>query len=440
MKTLGNRLISLTIFFVLITLSVGGCAAPTAAPTAVAPAPATAAPATVAPVATAAPATAAPAATAEPKTLLLGDIETLSGASSDNLKLAASGSYLAQQYINKHGGITINGEVYMVKIQLEDNKGTADGAQAAVTKLVQDDHIMFITGSGPPPLTAAIGTVSEPAGALYASLYNNGTKAEQNPDRKLTFVANPDSFAGQISAMTYLKQLHPEVKTIAYVLIDDGQIADNTPQVKASAEKLGLTIVGDIIGFAPPTVDFMPIAQQAVARGADAIMLGNGPTDYMGQMLKDVRTLGNTKPVFVCSMTPPQDIMKIAGPDASTNFFGHGISADVTIPDEPAITQEVIAMAVADPAIGRFDMMMVQGFDAVYTMVQAIQNAQSLDPQVVAAAWAKMDSIDTVIGPGKMGGLETYGINHSVYAQLPILRVENNVLSWGTWEPAVVLP
>ncbi len=440
MKTLGNRLISLTIFFVLITLSVGGCAAPTAAPTAVAPAPATAAPAAVAPVATAAPATAAPAATAEPKTLLLGDIETLSGASSDNLKLAASGSYLAQQYINKHGGITINGEVYMVKIQLEDNKGTADGAQAAVTKLVQDDHIMFITGSGPPPLTAAIGTVSEPAGALYASLYNNGTKAEQNPDRKLTFVANPDSFAGQISAMTYLKQLHPEVKTIAYVLIDDGQIADNTPQVKASAEKLGLTILGDIIGFAPPTVDFMPIAQQAVARGADAIMLGNGPTDYMGQMLKNVRTLGNTKPVFVCSMTPPQDIMKIAGPDASTNFFGHGISADVTIPDEPAITQEVIAMAVADPAIGRFDMMMVQGFDAVYTMVQAIQNAQSLDPQIVAAAWAKMDSIDTVIGPGKMGGLETYGINHSVYAQLPILRVENNVLSWGTWEPAVVLP
>jgi ABC-type branched-subunit amino acid transport system substrate-binding protein len=438
MKTLGNRLISLTIFFVLITLSVGGCAAPTTAPTAVAPAPTTVP--VVLPQATAAPATAAPAAPAEPKTLLIGDIETLTGASSDNLKLAASGSYLAQQYINKHGGITINGEVYMVKIQLEDNKGTADGAQAAVTKLVQDDHIMFITGSGPPPLTAAIGTVSEPAGALYASLYNNGTKAEQNPDRKLTFVANPDSFAGQISAMTYLKQIHPEVKTIAYVLIDDGQIADNTPQVKASAEKLGLTIVGDIIGFAPPTVDFMPIAQQAVARGADAIMLGNGPTDYMGQMLKNVRTLGNTKPVFVCSMTPPQDIMKIAGPDASTNFFGHGISADVTIPDEPAITQEVITMAVADPAIGRFDMMMVQGFDAVYTMVQAIQNAQSLDPKVVAAAWAKMDSIDTVLGPGKMGGLETYGINHSVYAQLPILRVEKNVLSWGTWEPAVVLP
>lgn len=436
MKTIANKVLSLTLLFVLITLGVYGCAAPTAAPTA-APAPATAAPAVVAP-ATAAPATAAPA--KAPKDLLIGDIETLSGASSDNLKLAASGTYLAQQYINKHGGITINGDVYMVKIMLEDNKGTADGAQAAANKLIQQDHVMFVTGSGPPPLTAAIGTVAEPAGILYVSLYNNGTKGEQNPDRKFTFVANPDSFAGQISAMTYLKQIHPEAKTIAYVLIDDGQIADNTPQVKASAEKLGLTIDGDIIGFAPPTVDFMPIAQQAFARNADAVMLGNGPTNYMGQMLKDLRQLGYTKPIFVCSMTPPQDIMKIAGAEASTNFFGHGISEAVTIPDAPAITQEVIDMAKADPQIGRFDMMMVQGFDSVYTLVQAIEKAQSLDPKVVADSWSKMTDINTVIGPGKMGGMDTYGINHSVYAQLPILRVENNILSWGTWEPIIVLP
>jgi hypothetical protein len=97
-------------------------------------------------------------------------------------------------------------------------------------------------------------------------------------------------------------------------------------------------------------------------------------------------------------------------------------------------------MAVADKDIGRFDMMMAQGFDAIYTMVQAIENAQSLDPAVVAAAWEKMTTINTIFGPGKMGGLETYGINHSVYTQLPILRLEDNVLSWGTWEKDVYMP
>ncbi len=96
MKILGMRLVSLTILFVMITLSVGGCASPTAAPTAVSQ---------------------NPVVTATPKSLVIGEIETLTGASSDNLKLAASGAYLAQQYINKHGGITINGEVYMLRNQ-----------------------------------------------------------------------------------------------------------------------------------------------------------------------------------------------------------------------------------------------------------------------------------------------------------------------------------
>ncbi len=413
MNNMSKGMLKLTIIFVLFAMILGACASPTAAPTAL--------PSDV-------------PATAAPKSLVIGEIETLTGASSDNLKLAASGAYLAQQYINNHGGIKINGETYMVDILLEDNKGTADGASAAATKLIQDEGVRFVTGSGPPPLTAAIGAVAEPAGVLYASIYNNGTPAEQNPDRKFTFIANPDSFAGQISAMTYLKEIHPEVKTIAYVLIDDGQIEANTPQVKKSAEALGLTIVGDIIGFAPPTVDFTPIAQKALETGADSVMLGNGPTDYMGQMLKNLRTMGFTGPIFVCSMTPPQDIMKIAGPEASTNFFGHGISEAVDVPNAPEITKEVIAMAVADPEIGRFDMMMAQGFDAIYTMVQAIEHAQSLDPAVVAKSWENTDDIGTVFGSGKMGGMETYGIKHSVYTQLPILRLENNTLSWGTWE------
>lgn len=421
-----------------MALLLGACSAPAATPTA-APAPAqptAAAPAgAAAPAPTAAAAAPASAPTAAPKTLRLGEVETLTGASSDNLKLAAGGSYLAKTYINNRGGITIDGQKYMVDITLEDNKGTADGASSAANKLINQDGIKFVTGSGPPPLTAAIGAVAEPAGVLYTSIYNNGTKDELNPSKKFTFVANSDSFAGQISAMTYLKKLHPEVKTIAYILIDDGQIKDNTPQVNASAQALGLQIKGDIIGFAPDTVDFTPIAQKAVQRGADAIMLGNGPTDYMGQILKQARTMGYTKPIFECSMTPPQDIIKIAGPDASTNFFGHGITADVVVPGELPITKEVIDMSKKE--FGEFDFMKAQGFNAIYTTVQAIQKAQSLDPKLVAATWEKMDTIDTLWGPGKMGGLKTYGINHSVYFdKIPIIRVEKNEISWGDWGQA----
>ncbi len=80
-------------------------------------------------------------------------------------------------------------------------------------KLIQDEDVSVrYRQRSTAPDQARIGAVAEPAGVLYASIYNNGTKAEQNPDRKFTFVANPDSFAGQISAMTYLKQIHSRGK------------------------------------------------------------------------------------------------------------------------------------------------------------------------------------------------------------------------------------
>ena len=92
--------------------------------------------------------------------------------------------------------------------------------------------------------------------------------------------------------MTYLKQKYPDVKTIAFILVNDGQIADNDPVVRATATKLGLTIKGDIVGFTPDTQDFTPIAQKAVAINADAIMIGNSITTWFGLSIKAIRALG----------------------------------------------------------------------------------------------------------------------------------------------------
>jgi hypothetical protein len=44
-----------------------------------------------------------------------------------------------------------------------------------------------------------------------------------------------------------------------------------------------------------------------------------------------------------------------------------------------------------------------------------------------------MDKIDTIFGPGKMGGLQTYGVNHNVYYKTPISVIKNGKVEFGTW-------
>jgi branched-chain amino acid transport system substrate-binding protein len=369
--------------------------------------------------------------TAAPQILTLGEIEPLTGMFGDIFKYVPQGEQLAKEYINNNGGITINGQKYNIDIITLDGKDSPDGATAAATDLVLDKKVKFIAGTGPAFMVPAIDAVTEPNGVLYTAVYQNGQKVEMGPNYPLKFVGSPCSFSGQLATMTYVKQKYPNVKTIAYILVNDGQIADNDPVVRATATKLGLTIQGDIVGFTPDTTDFTPIAQKAVALNADAIMIGNAITPWFALNIKAIRALGYTKPIFSCcdAFVLP-DIVGIAGADAE-GFFGPSIPSDPNIPNLPQIGKDVVKMANDKGWV--LNSMQVQGFSAVYSMIQAIQSAQSLDPKTVAAKWEKMTSINTIFGPGKMGGLQTYGVNHNVYYQTPISTVKNGQVVFDTW-------
>jgi branched-chain amino acid transport system substrate-binding protein len=373
--------------------------------------------------------TSAPAST-EAKVFTIGEIDAMTGMFADIMKYVPEGETLAKDYINNQGGFTVGGQKYTLAIELRDSKSTPEGATAAANELVFDKKVQFIAGTGPAFLTTAIDAVTEPAGVLYTAIYQNGMKTEMGKAYPLKFVGSCCSFSGQATALAYLKQKYPDVKTVAYILVDDGQIADNDPVVRATATKLGLTIKGDIVGYAPGTTDFTPIAQKAIALNTDAIMLGNGVSAWLGMILKSVRGLGYTKPVFSCSYPTLGDVAQIAGKDAE-GFFGNSIPSDATIPDLPQITKDVIKMAT--DKYGELNTMHIQGFQAVYSLVQAIVAANSFDPKAVAAKWEKMDSIETIFGTGKMGGLQTYGVNHNVYFKVPIAVIKNGKLEMGGW-------
>jgi branched-chain amino acid transport system substrate-binding protein len=369
--------------------------------------------------------------TANAKTLTIGEIEPLTGMFGDIFKYVPQGAQLAKDYINSKGGITVAGQKYVIDILVRDGKDSPEGATAAANELVFDKNLKFIAGTGPAFMVPAIDAVTEPAGVLYTAVYQNGQKVEMGPKYPLKFVGSPCSFSGQVAALTYLKDKYPAVKTIAFILIDDGQIADNDPVARATATKLGLSIKGDTIGYAPTTQDFTPVAQKAVALNADAIMIGNAITPWFGLSIKAIRALGYTKPIFSCcdAIVLP-DIAGIAGKDAE-GFFGASIPSDPNIPDLPQIAKDVIKMA-ADKN-WQLNSMHVQGFSAVYSLVQAIEAANSLDPKTVAAKWEKMGSIDTIFGPGKMGGLQTYGVNHNVYYKTPMSVIKNGKVEFGGW-------
>ncbi|MFH1241905.1 MAG: ABC transporter substrate-binding protein [Pseudomonadota bacterium] len=364
----------------------------------------------------------------EAKTLKVGGLFCLTGFGSSAETYIAEGAKLSEEWINEQGGLTINGEKYKIELVIEDMKGTADGAVAAATKLAYDHKVKIVIGTVVPFMVQAAGSVLEPAKVLRLVLYNCGMPTEYGPQTPYMFLTYDSTIEGMRAALDYLKEAYPKVKTVAYIIPDDGSVPYLDKMFREKATSLGYE-VAVVAKWAMTTQDYTPIITKVLAAKPDAVAFANGWPQATGSMLKVIREMGFNGPVFGCNYDDAYQIMEIAGKEASTNFFIHQI--DTASPDMTPMIKEIVKMAKAK--YGKVYGMHIWGFNPLYELKQVVEKAQSTDPTVIKDVWENMKTIDTVYGIGRMGGLKTYGINHTVCAPCPIVELMDGKVKWVKW-------
>lgn len=364
----------------------------------------------------------------EAKTLKIGALMSLTGFASASEALIWDGVQLYEDWINEEGGVTVDGQPYTIEFVVEDGQSSADGAVAAATKLVYDHEVKFIVGTVMPFMVIAAGTVTEPAKVLRVAYYNCGTPDEYGPNTPYTFVCNDTTLDYMTPNMQYMKEAYPNLKTISVLTPDDGAPAFFEPVFNQKAAAEGLESLGFVL-WPLDTTDFTTFVVNALAPNPDAIFLINGWPIHMGAMLKAAREMGFTGPVFACH-EDPYDIREVAGVEASTEFYVHNVKMDA--PEMTSMIKEIASRGEAK--YGKASPTHVWGWNAAYCLVQAIEEAQSLDPAVVKNSWEQMTSIDTAYGPGKIGGLNTYGINHTVSYPMPLTALQDGEVVWVMWQ------
>ena len=376
-----------------------------------------------------------PAAVAAPKTLRIGFTTGLSGFASENERIFAQGAELAKDWINEKGGVTIKGEKYLVELAIEDNKCSADGSVAAAKKLV-DENVKYVGGGVMPFVTAAQGTVTEPAKVIRSVINNCGSPQEMNPNTPYTFLSQNAVVGGTIAAMSWMKKKFPQIKTIVDFIPDDFTVEYMRPKIVKIAKGYGLE-VKDIIPFALNTVDYTPYAMKALKMNTDAITMTTGWPEMIAGVLKPLRQNGYAKPVVGCHFTEIKDVLNIVGKEIGDNYFVQGIN-----PDDPGLTdmeKMILERGKAKYGHDRLDLL-CESFDSVWVIVQAIQKAQSLDTDDVRKAWENMDTIQTTNGLSHMGGKETYGLRHAVVGPRPVAGLEKGQIKFYGWIRDITVP
>lgn len=367
-----------------------------------------------------------------PKTLRIGLVLGLTGMFSPQEMTEVRETKILQDMINEKGGITINGEKYLIELVIEDNKGTFDGAVTATNKLVYDEKIKFLLGFSP-ILAPPVKDITESNKILRGLSYCVGEPGALGPDTPYTFLCK-DSMIGDVTpTLSFFKEHYPEVKKFVVVETDDASVIYVLPKVQALAKSLGLSQVGDVITYPLTTVDFTPIATKAVAaaKQADGVLLIGGIVPWVAQLLRGMRELGYNGPIGGPLCLNPADVMHITGKEAATKFFSTGLVVGIPMPETPPLLAELIKRDTEKYGTE----ITISGGTAngVYCFAQAIQAAQSLDPTVVRDTWEKMETIETIYGTGWMGGLTTYGIKHAVAHPEGVVGLEDGQVVFYKW-------
>jgi ABC-type branched-subunit amino acid transport system substrate-binding protein len=151
----------------------------------------------------------------------------------------------------------------------------------------------------------------------------------------------------------------------------------------------------------------------------------------VGGVLKIARQSGHTKPIWNVNYPQARDILKIAGKEASTNFYFHSLLAND--PKNPPMVAEVLRRLKARVGHEENLCYAAHGFDNLWMVVQAIESAQSLDPTVVRDKWEKMDTAKSVWGTAHLGGSKTYGIKHTMTHPIPVVSYVNGEPKTMKW-------
>jgi branched-chain amino acid transport system substrate-binding protein len=374
--------------------------------------------------------TSAPGEPTKTEELKIGASIPLSGPPSAAGIAFKAGWEMAFDEVNAAGGIVIGDTAYTIKFMAEDSEASAEGGTTAATKLCLQEGVKFLMGDIADFMVPPIYDVTSEAGTLFfVSLPINaadipGNIAVPAPDKPLLIWSMPSSSQLDLVCPNYLVENYPDAKKIALLALDFPEYDAYKEVMTEKLAPLGLEVTG-YERVATDAVDFVPVTTRMLEGKPDVIYLLRSAMSQFPMIIKTARDQGFTGPIMYST---PTDIAyaALAG-DNVTDVFGTGLCMDDD--DLPASVKDPIAAGRAKYG-DQFVSDSILAYDQAKLLVQMIEKAQSIDPEVVQSTFETLTNagdLTSIFGPAYAGGEETDGVNHVLVKPWPLSRMTDGV-------------
>ena len=340
--------------------------------------------------------TAATAGAALAQDVVLGASVQLTGPVANTGRYYRDAYQLAIDKINAAGGAKIGGQSHKLALKLYDNQSDVNLSVRQYTQLVSQDKVNLLLGPFASNFALADSAVSE---KYKVPMVQGGGASDQIFARKFKYIfgtlAPASNYFG--STVDMLKSLKPAPQSVALLYADDAfdvSVADGTrPKLKQA----GLNVVMDE-RYSTNATDFNSLLSQIKSKNVDVVLVAGHETEILN-FVRQAKSLAVAPKLYSFTVgVPSEDFRKALGKDADYAF---GMTAWLPTPalkdrwfgDAEQFAKEYKAKFGYDP-----DYHAASGVADVETLVVAMEDAGSADPQKVRDALAKV-KFDSLYGP-----------------------------------------
>lgn len=332
--------------------------------------------------------------------VLIGASVQLTGPVANTGRYYRDAYQIAIDKINAAGGVKVDGKTYKLALKLYDNQSDVNLSVRQYTQLVTQDKVNLLLGGFASNFQLADSVVSE---KYKIPMVQGGGASDEIFARGFKYIfgtlAPASDYFG--STVEMMKALKGGPKSVALLYADDSFDVSVAKGTRPLLEKAGLTLAMDE-RYSSNTSDFSSLLSQIKAKGVDAVLVAGHETEILN-FVRNAKSLSVAPKLYSFTVgVPSEDFRKALGQDADYAF---GMSAWLPEPtlkdrwfgDAAQFAQEYKARFGYDP-----DYHAASGAADVEALVHAIEGANSLEPQKVRDALAKV-KFDSLYGPVAFG-------------------------------------
>ena len=362
----------------------------------------------------------------------IGFLAPLSGQAQSWGLPGLQGCRLWETWLNRAGGILIDGRRYPVRIHAHDCAAGPEAAREGAMQLVQthDIRLMMMLGGDS---FAAVADFLAKRRILTSTLL----PSDLSPDTRYLIAPSEVHPIYVVTGVDWLMRNRPDLKTVAVCSQTDAMGLPSLATYRAAFKAAGARIVSEV-RYPAEGGDPAAIVQPMLDAAPDILCWCTSYTPMVHAMTEYAHSQGFEGRILSCTLDHYDGLVARLGRD-----FMEGVTFQFPDFDDPALCEKAFFFNQPNVFFDEYNSRYPQSWSAVsweYAAIldiwhAAVDKAGSTNTVSVLAAMKQLGHVTHAFGPAEWWGTDFFGIDNALVGDWPVVTIQNGkarIVSFGS--------